>query len=254
VALVSNTLLITATIAPPPGVPKLKRTDPAQRMRDYAEALDFYCRLPADMIHRIVFIENSAADVSPLRDVAEKAGAASRMEFVSFNGLDHPPAYGRGYGEFKLLDHAIQNSPSLSKAADDERLWKTTGRYRVLNLVKLIRTAPAEFDLYCDLRDRPIPWMDLRVFAATVAGYRKLLMGLYTQLREDVLHMSPEQHLRPIIGELAKSNRIVTRFRREPSVDGIRGMDSKNYSTGVNLLKYWYRSTTRHIQNLVGVP
>ncbi|HSV16532.1 MAG TPA: hypothetical protein VLI90_19875 [Tepidisphaeraceae bacterium] len=249
-----NTLLLTATITPPPGVPGLRRTDPSERLRDYAEALSFYCALPADVIHRIVFIENSATDVTPLRDVAAKAEASQRVEFVSFNGLDHPAAYGRGYGEFKLLDYAMQHSPSLVAANEDERLWKATGRYRILNLVDLIRTAPKTFDLYCDLRDRPIPWMDLRVFAATVGGYRRLLMGIYEQLREDVIHVSPERYLRPVIGELAKSHQIVTRFCREPRIDGIRGMDSRNYTSGVNLLKYWYRATTRRLQGLVNPP
>jgi hypothetical protein len=247
---VTNTLLLTATITPPPGVPGLRRTDPAERLRDYAEALSFYCQLPADVIHRVVFIENSATDVTPLRDLVAKAGAANRVEFVSFNGLDHPAAYGRGYGEFKLLDYAMRKLPLLVSAGDDERLWKATGRYRILNLVDLVRTAPRTFDLYCDLRDRPIPWMDLRVFAATVGGYRRLLMGIYKQLREDVIHVSPERHLRPIIGELAKSHRIVTRFRREPRIDGIRGMDSRNYSSGVNLLKYWYRAAARRVSCL----
>jgi hypothetical protein len=244
-----NTLLLTATITPPAGVPGLRRTDPHQRLDDYCRALDFYCRLPQTSIHRIVFIENSETDLSPLREVARQAGALDRVIFISFNGLDHPAKYGRGYGEFKLLDYAVNHSSALAGLDDNERLWKITGRYRVLNLLKLIRKAPAAYDLYCDTRDRPMPWLDLRIFSCTLGGYRKLLLGLYPQLREDVIHMAPERFLQPRIGQLAQSNRIIVRFRREPRINGIRGWDSKNYASGMNLLKYCVRSIGRRFQS-----
>jgi hypothetical protein len=246
-ATMGNTLVLSATITPPPGVPDLQRTDPQQRIGDYARALDFYCRLPETFIRRIVFIENSATDLTPLREVVSKANASGRVEFVSFDGLDHPPQYGRGYGEFKLLDYAMEHSHTLKSVSDTERLWKVTGRYRVLNLVDLIRSAPQGFALYCDMRDFPIPWVDLRVFGVTLAGYRRLLRGVYSHLREDVNHMPPEQYLRPVIERLKTSHPIVSVFRRELRIDGIRGMDGQNYSSGVNLLKYWVRRTIRRL-------
>jgi hypothetical protein len=55
-------------------------------------------------------------------------------------------------------------------------LWKVTGRLRVLNLEKLIATAPERYDFYCDLRSVPLigerlggnHWMELRTFSCTV--------------------------------------------------------------------------------------
>lgn len=248
----NNTLLLTATIRPPPGAPNLHRIDPRQRMNDYIHALDFYCRLPKEIIPRIVFVENSASNLSPLQEVVLKANALGRVEFLSFDGQDHPPQYGRGYGEFKLLDYAMEHSYTLGSANVDDVLWKVTGRYRVLNLVTLVHTAPSDFQLYCDIRDWPIPWVDLRIFGCTVSGYQYLLRGIYSQLKANVINMAPEQYLRPSIGELAKSHRVVTRFRREPRVDGIRGVDSKNYSSRSNLLKYLFRSSIRHAARLLG--
>ena len=104
------------------------------------------------------FFENSEADLSKLRQVAAKAGAQDRVEFLSFNGLDYPAKYGRGYGEFKLLDFAMNNSRILVSAKNSSILWKVTGRYRVLNIATMVRTAPSHFDLYCDTRLWPIPW------------------------------------------------------------------------------------------------
>jgi hypothetical protein len=241
----NNVLLLTATIKPPVGVPELQRTDPTQRMNDYVRALSFYCNTPQTIIPRIVFTENSGFDLSRLHDVVSRAKANHRVEFLSFNGLDHPPGYGRGYGEFKLLDHAMGHSRTLATAGADTMLWKVTGRYRVLNIGRIIRTAPPSCELYCDMRTWPIPWVDLRIFGCTLGGYRSLLRAIYLQLREDVINMAPEQHLHPMIDELAKSHRIVRRLRSEPFIDGIRGKDSKNYSSGVNLIKYLARSSRR---------
>jgi hypothetical protein len=241
----NNTLLLTATVKPPVGIPELQRTDPTERMNDYVRALRFYCKAPETDIPRIVFIENSGSDLSQLHDVVASANAAHRVEFLSFNGLDYPPGYGRGYGEFKLLDYTMDHSTTLAGARADTMLWKVTGRYRVLNIGRIIRTAPSKPDMYCDMRTWPIPWVDLRIFGCTLGGYRSLLKGVYQQLREDIINMAPEQHLHPIIKDLAKSHSIVTRLRNEPFIDGIRGKDSKNYASGVNLIKYLARSSRR---------
>jgi hypothetical protein len=241
----NHIILLTATIRPPAGVPGLHRIDPADRMKDYLIALEFYCSLPQELVSRIVLIENSEADLAPLCSVVEKANALDRVELLSFNGLDHPPSYGRGYGEFKLLDHAIGHSATLAVAHPSSILWKITGRYRVLNAMRLIREAPTSFDIYCDIRNWPIPWVDLRIFGCSLDGYRKCLWGIFPQLREDIINMAPEQHLHAKINELARSHEIVTRFKSEPLIDGFRGKDSKNYISGLNFVKYVVRACER---------
>ena len=244
-----NILLLTATVSPPSGVPQLKRVDPQLRLADYSQALAFYCGLLPKVIDRIVFIENSMFDLTPLRAVAEGAGVTDRVEFVSFDGLDHPPAYGRGYGEFKLLDHAMDHSRFLADAAPDDHLWKATGRYRVVNLATMIRTAPATFDVYCDARDRPIPWADLRLLAFTKVGYQKYFHGLYHEFREDQIYMAPERYLRPKVAAWdAADPAVVSRFRREPYVAGVRGLDDQSYRNGKNMLRYLVRAAGRAVR------
>src|SRR3984893_14120500 len=122
-----NALLLTATIKPPVGIPELQRTDPVERMNDYIRALRFYCNVSEKVIPRIIFVENSESDLFQLHDAVSSANASHRVEFLSFNGLDYPPSYGRGYGEFKLLDYAMDHSSTLATAVDT-RLWKVTGR------------------------------------------------------------------------------------------------------------------------------
>jgi hypothetical protein len=240
-------LLMTATIAPPAGAPQLVRTDPAVRLRDYDAALSFYLGLIGRGLHRIVFVENSNSDVSSLHARCAQAGLADAVEFVSFHGLDYPPEHGRGYGEMRLMDYGTSRSQTLAEFGPADTVWKMTGRYICRNLLAMFRTAPQSFDLYCDLKNRPIPWMDLRLFAFTRGGYDRLLRGVYTKLSEAQLKASPEKQMRRHVGDLLGSGGIVPRFRTEPIIDGVRGNDGQNYSKGRNRTKYAIRVVARKV-------
>ena len=246
----SITLLLTATIVPPAGVPGLAQVDSVQRMEQYAQALDYYLTLPRHLVGRIVFAENSGADLAPLRQRAAKSGG--RVTLVQWPGLDHRPSHGRGYGEFKLLDHVLFDSGAFPADANPV-IWKATGRYKVLNLPTLILSAPPRYELYCDLKDRPMPWVDLRTFSFTRSGYDRLLRGAYHTLREDVNHCSPERVLRKRIGaQLDRSPRdaatpITPRFNVEPRIDGVRGLDQRRYLDARGKVKFYIRQSSRRL-------
>jgi hypothetical protein len=85
----------------------LGRTDPELRKGDYLRAMAFYeGLLRAGELDRIVFVDNSKEDLSFL----STAFPDQRIEYLSFDGLGYPPEYGRGYGEFLLLDWAMENA------------------------------------------------------------------------------------------------------------------------------------------------
>ena len=236
-----NILLMTSTITPE-NSPELARTDPSLRLQDYELALEFNLTLLGDTLHGIVFAENSDSDISSLRGLAARHGAADRVEFLANYGRRSFPGHDRSYGEFKLLDHAMANS-QLITAATDVIVWKVTGRYRVRNLLRMIRTAPKQFDIYCDMRNRPIPWIDLRLMAWTRAGYANVFEGVADRLGVD----PREPVLRRYVPARAGDARIVPRYRVEPLIDGIRGWDNRAYSRGIGRLKYHARAIARMI-------
>jgi hypothetical protein len=241
-----NILLLTATITPPKDAILLSRSNPEDRLNDYIGALRFYGSLPSGQFSNIVFVENSESDLSELQKIAK--GSNIPVEFLSFNGLDYPPEWGRAYGEFHLFDYAIDHSNALKTLDAADIIWKVTGRYRAMNLSSIVRTAP-RFDLYCDIRTQPMPWADLRVFGCTAHGYEKMLRGLCERVKENVIGTAPEIYLHPMIQAWAHANpSVVTRFTREPRIEGIRGKDSKNYLSGINLIKYFFRSAQRSVQ------
>lgn len=260
-------LVMTATITPADS-PELARTDPAVRLADYAGALSFYIDQlrpvpgagpdrsgqPAaagrrgGAIDAIVFAENSDSDVATLVALARARGVADRVEFIANYGRHSCPGRDRSVGESRLLDHAMATSRLIAAAVAaagggaDTVVWKVTGRYRVVNLARMVDTAPARFDLYCDLRNRPIEWADLRFMAWTPAGYDRLLRGIAERLGTDPREPAMYAYLAGLADPL-----VVRRYRVEPLVDGVRGWDNRHYARGGARVKFWLRSAARRL-------
>lgn len=229
-AIRQHILLLTATITPLPGINNLAHIDPGKRLQDYANALEFYLkRLRPN--EEIVFCENSGSDLSVLRALTHRLNAAHKVEFLSFFGNDFPPNYGRGYGEFKLVDHAMTHSEKIRTAPQDAvMIWKVTGRYIVHNLNAIIDTRPRKAYLYCNYRDHPKRgWMDLYLMAWTPAIYREHLEGVYPKLMDDPggRPVTAEHLMREHLTE--RSFKGPFRFRRTPQLSGIRGADGAGY-------------------------
>lgn len=226
---VQHILLLTATITPLQGINNLSYIDPRQRLRDYERALEHYLRLRRPN-EKIVFCENSGSDLSTLKQIAEKLNASAAVEFISFHGNDFPPNYGRGYGEFKMVDHAMNTSRIVLSARDDDVIWKITGRYIVENLHAIIDSRPRQSPLYCNYRDHPKKgWMDLYLMAWTPAWYRRNLAGVYPKLIDD-----PDG--RPVTAEHLMREHLTDihfggpyRFRKTPKLIGVRGADGAGY-------------------------
>lgn len=218
---------MTATITPPPGVPALERTNPADRLEDYRRALGFYLGRPATVVDRIVFAENSAADLITLEALVKEQAAGKDVELLSFDGLDYPVEHGRGVGETRLMRTALTRSRLLQALGDDEVFWKVTGRLRICNLERLITSAPSNADLYADFRRYPRPWVDTRVFACTPRAFQQLFWSRVEGMRHYELaeagYSAPEEWL---FGELLPQSgdwRIVPRLRVEPVIEGYSG-------------------------------
>lgn len=226
----TNTLVLTATITPPEGVINLSRVDPGIRLDDYCRAFDFYCRILAEgTITHLIFAENSGSDISRLRDLAEKHGVSGKTEFICYAGLDYPPEYGRGYGEFKLIDKVMKSSSLIEKLQTHENIWKVTGRYVLRNISTIITTRPSNADFYCHCRDFPMPWVDLFVLCWNKQAYNEFLDDIYLQLRENRLHGPSEQGFRKLIDSKNLKSNIVKRFRTIPQLEGFRGVDGHPY-------------------------
>jgi hypothetical protein len=246
-----NILLLTATITPKGGVPNLKRVDPEVRLQDYKMALEYYLSTINNGSDGIVFAENSNSDISVLKNLVNEYGMTEKVEFISIDGLNYPSSYDRGYGEFKLVDYAMEHS-KLIQACQAERIvvWKCTGRYIIKNLSTLIRHQPHSFDIYCNCRNHPKRWVDTYLIAWTPQAYQLVFKEVYDKLKLNVPGIPPkagaEEILRGHLDLWLRDLNVIQRLKTTPNIEGARGADNKGYSTD-SQWKFQLRSASRKI-------
>jgi hypothetical protein len=120
-----NIVLLTATITPPPNAPDLVRTNPADRLADYQNALRFYCRLlERDVFDALVVAENSNSDMAPLIAVAAERGCLERCEFLGFDAARGSVARrSRFSGEIRMMARALEQSRIVAENRLVPSLW-----------------------------------------------------------------------------------------------------------------------------------
>jgi hypothetical protein len=229
-----NILVMTATITPKSDAFLLARADPALRRGDYETALRHYLKpLSAGIFDMLIFAENSDSDLASLQTLVQETRLTDKVEFLSLYGLDYPPEYSRGYGEFLLLDRVME-SALMRAQSPDGIVWKVTGRYRVANIEQLVRKRPTLFDLYCNCRDYPERLTDQYLMAWRIGAYGRHLKGLYELFKESETSKYGEQVMRELIdqGRFSSMN-LVPRFKHVAVVEGVRGWDNQEYSAGL---------------------
>jgi hypothetical protein len=225
-----NVLILTATITPPVRALNLARIEPKIRLSDYRKALEFYLTYLADgKISHLIFAENSASDLTELKHLCKEYDLTQKIEFISFEGLDYSPTYGRGYGEFKMIDYVMEHSQVIQQLPTQANIWKVTGRYIISNLGDIVRTRPSNVDFYCHCRNFPLHWIDLYILCWNKKAYNGVLKNICQLIREDIIVGAPEQAFRKIVDEQNSKIVIAKRFRTLPKIEGIRGIDNQSY-------------------------
>ena len=239
-------LLLTATISVPSGAP-IVRVDPLLRLRDYQQTFAFYTDFIGQGLDRIVFAENTGFDLQTLREIADAKNVASSVDFISFRGNDFPPTYGRCFGEAMIFDEVMR---SCLRYPVDTIYWKSTGRYQVKNLDRMMKTMPQGVQFYCDLRRRgEMRWADMRFMAWTRKGYDAFLANIAPSLREDINKREGEITLFDLLENRFSTSTLdyARSFTTEPLIDGVRAQDNRNWSLGRQRLVYYARRVQRHV-------
>jgi hypothetical protein len=243
----ARVLLMTATVTPPPNA--VTRSDPKIRVADYCDALAFYLTLPADRFDRIVFADNSASDLGPMLRTAEHHGHDKAVELLSFQANDHAPSLGKAYGEFRLIDKALELTQLVES---DDRIWKTTGRLQCRNLEALDAAVHDDVDVACDLHNVPFVgsgrWrggsmMDLRLFAFRRRFHEARVRGRWASQRDafDAALMYR------IVLDARRDFRVLPRFPRQPIIAGRSGRTDRDYRAAGQRIKDGTRGLLRRV-------
>ncbi len=242
------TLLMTATINPPSGMMGSVRNDPDLRLKDYIDAFKFYLSIDDAIIDQIVILENSDSDLHVFTEIASEFKSKKAIHLVNTSS-DYPAEKGKGYGEFWMLDQGIERIFSSGAISKTTQIWKVTGRLMVKNIDALVRSAPSDYTIYCDLRNAPLigeslggnQWMELRIFSFTYKGYMKYLRGKY-----DMGYVLEKELFSVMVNALpVQGNRMVPRFVDQPVISGFSGFSSKSYESPAYLTKLAIRQFSR---------
>jgi hypothetical protein len=228
------TLLMTATITPPMGMIESSRNDPTLRLKDYTEAFSRYLDISDELIGLIVILENSDADLSIFHKIAADKGSKKKIHTINMS-TDYPANKGKGYGEFLMVDNGIQKLLDLGIIHNDSKIWKVTGRLFVLNIARLIKTAPPKYGFYGDMRDVPLigdllggnQWVELRVCSFTPEAYNMLIRGKY-----GVGYVVEKEFFKFILAKYkAQKEYIVPRLAVTPTFLGYSGHSNISYQS-----------------------
>lgn len=145
-------LVMTATVTPAANA-GVKRSSPAERLEDYKHALRFWLNYPHAAAERILFLENSGADLTELRAIAENENPQRReVEFLSLPAHEIPANRNYGYAEMQALDEGLAQS-ALRRVTT--HMIKTTGRLtfsalgKALDRIAKAESAPLELMIDC---------------------------------------------------------------------------------------------------------
>jgi hypothetical protein len=228
-------LLVTGTIVPNSNF--VAHKDAAQRRNEYMEALKFYRETMKDM--SIYFLENSSYDFDNDKEFMEflKVKQVNLLKFPVSDKFRE----GKGYQEFQMLDEAVER---LNKSYGI--FVKVTGRYKVMNLPRLIAGINGEINI--DLQKK-FKVAQTNVFICRIEFYQQHIKGLYVKANDEG-GMFIEK---VIYGKLVNESLLdaVSMFAVNPEIEGVSG--SYGGSLKRNPLKMMIRQVERKIFRILGV-
>jgi len=240
-------VVMTATIEPAAAITESQRNDPAIRLNDYLGAFRHYLSLDDQVVDQIIILENSDADLAVFAELARRTGTRKAIRLINTSN-DYPAERGKGYSEFLMMDAGLAYAVAAGHLQPQSTFWKVTGRLICANMTALIRSAPADYSVYCDLRSVPFigdrlggnNWMDLRIFSCRIDAYDRYFRSQYG------VHRVLEKGFFQIIREaICTDPHIAPRFRVQPRIHGFGGFDNRNYRSPAYVMKEFLRDIAR---------
>ena len=141
-------VVLTATIVP--ATEYVSRADPRVRLDDYKSGFRFWLHHPHPRLDKILFLENSGADLSELHAIFSRENRLGKtVEFISVGANRIPAGVHYGYGEMEMLDLGLQQSRLRRQTT---HMIKATGRLTFPAIGRLLDRLPEEFKICVECR------------------------------------------------------------------------------------------------------
>lgn len=217
------TVLITTANKPPQGMPFLNMTDSVSRMIAAKAALYFWV---TQGVEQIVLADATGTNLLTAEEEAAIDESESRVEQINYQqDSDLVVRNGKGYGEGKLVEYAINHSELLSRA---EHFFKCTGKLYVRNFPAVHSAIKA--NNLTNLFWRAMgdgtwlqPWTDTRFFYTSKSFATDHLLPAYFSSNDSTADIC-EYRLYDTVERNLKSGRAL-----RPLVTGYAGASGEPY-------------------------
>ncbi len=216
----SSILLFLTGCIRPDNMGLTKLQDQEVRKKQYLEAIKYYW---SKTDSNILFVENSGYDLSD--DLPDEV-ATGRLEILTFNGNGYQKELGKGYGEMKIIAHALGHSRLMKQ---HDFIFKITGRLKLLNLKTYLDQCLQlpQAEVVVDLR-QDITVADSRCWGATRAFYEQKLL----KYQEDI-NDSEGSYFEHVLCyaclEVIQCRQKLVLFKSIPRFAGVSGTDNTSY-------------------------
>lgn len=215
-------LMITGCIAPKRDIPFLAVSETEERLAEYEETLRW--AISESPFTEIVYADNSGFDLGKLQNyVSEAKKKQKKLELLGFSLSDPRVFQGKGYGEGKILEYALQNS-SLVAENKEQYFYKLTGRLKIANINEMMKGSRTDTVYF--FRNYPLYGMlDTRFYGMPVNIYRQFFLNAYTMVNDEKLN-----YLEKIFYEICEKNRISYQcMKKYPEFRGRSGSTGQVY-------------------------
>ena len=175
------TVLITTANNPPPGLPFLQMTDPVMRTIAAKAALYFWV---SQGIEQIVLVDATGTNLLTEQEAADIDRSETRVEQINYKqSTDEILKRGKGYGEGRLIQYAINNSELLAR---QEHFFKCTGKLYARNfqsIASIVKTNNITNLFWRHMGDGyPLQsWADCRLYYTSKSFATRHLIPAYLQ-------------------------------------------------------------------------
>jgi hypothetical protein len=224
-------LVMTATIIPAVDA-GVRRADPQLRLEDYKSALRYWLRYEHPAADRILFLENSGADLSELQAIAAKENPRSKLvEILSVPGNKIPEGRNYGYTEMQMLDEGLALSQLRQQTT---HMVKATGRLIFPALGKALDRIRKPFELMVDCRKLGFPRRgydaSVQLFVCSHSFYDRVLRNSKEEMNSTDIRLLEHLIFRKVI-PLKGQPGIYLRFPCNIEPVGYSGFKSRSYNS-----------------------
>ena len=236
----SYLLVMTATIVPAANA-GVRRSDPRLRLEDYKQALRFWLQYPHAAADRILLLENSGADLEPLRAIARNENPRNKpVEILSIPGNEIPEHSNYGYTEMQLLDDGLAKSQLRRETT---HMIKVTGRLtfpalgKALDLIANRTKVSLELMVECRKLGFPRRGFDasVQLFVCSHGFYDRVLRNSKSEMNSTDVRLLEHLIFRKVIPFRGKPG-IYLRFPCNIDPVGFSGFKSIRYNSPKNAL------------------